>query len=371
MNPRNVVLLGATGSIGENTLKVIRRHPDRLRLVGAAAGQNRAALEAIRTEFGLPAAHCALHSDEGIDGLVRVATLAQADIVVVAVVGTAGLLPTLAAIRTGKDIALASKEILVMAGAVVMPEAQRAGVRILPVDSEHNAIFQCLDGAARAGVRRLLLTASGGPFRTWSRERMAGVKPEDALRHPNWDMGAKITVDSATMANKGLEMIEARWLFGVAPEQVDVVVHPQSIVHSMVEFVDGSIIAQLSPPSMTFAIQHCLLYPERRSGVEPTLDFSSALTLGFEPPDPQRFPALHLAREAMLAGGGAPAVFNAANEVAVARFLRNQLPFLAISDTIAHCLSTVPHAGAADLDSIREADARARQSAAQYTERFR
>ncbi|MBN1403819.1 MAG: 1-deoxy-D-xylulose-5-phosphate reductoisomerase [Opitutales bacterium] len=360
MSVKNVVLIGATGSIGKNTLRVIAAHPDRLRLVGAANRSRCEDLEAIGKHFGVKRLVCC--SRDGEKALCELAALPEADIVVMAAGGTVCLAPTLAAIEAGKTIALASKEVLVMAGAFVMEAARRKGVRILPVDSEHNAIFQCLDGRA-GGVEKLILTASGGPFRDASIEEMRSATPEQALRHPNWSMGPKITIDSATMVNKGLEMIEARWLFDVAPEKIEVTIHPQSIVHSMVEFVDGSILAQLAPPSMTFAIQHALLYPERRRGVEAPLDFARAMSLSFSPPNPVKFPALSLARQAMLAGGSAPAVFNAANEVAVDAFIKGEIPFLAIASIIEQTLSRVPILQPESLEELLEADARARTEA--------
>lgn len=339
--PRRIVLLGATGSIGESTLKVIREHPDRLKLVGLAAGRQAEQLDAIAREFDVR--ETALFSRDGVEGLERLATLPEADIVLVATTGTIALRPTLAALAAGKDIALANKETLVVGGHLVMAAARRSGARVFPVDSEHNAIFQCLEGNAEHGhIRRLILTASGGAFRDTPIEKLKQVEPEDALRHPNWSMGPKVTIDSATMANKGLEMIEARWLFDVRPDQIHVVVHPQSIVHSMVEYCDGSILAQLSPPSMTFAIQHILLYPDRAPGVHETLDFTKAQSLEFRPPDESRFPCLRLAREALTAGGFLPAAFNAANEVAVGAFLRKCLPFLAIPKIISNVLEHAP-----------------------------
>ena len=271
----------------------------------------------------------------------------------------------LAAIRAGKTIALASKEVLVMAGEQVMAEARRSGVRILPVDSEHSAVFQCLEGHRIADVKRLILTASGGPFRRTPAADLARVTPELALAHPTWNMGAKITIDSATLMNKGLEVIEAHWLFGVAPDRIDVVIHPQSIVHSMVEFNDGSILAQLGNPDMRLPIQYALTYPERRSSLIPGMDFSIARSLEFEPPDDARFPALRLARQALEAGGTAPAVFNAANEVAVARFLSRAIPFPGIWQTVEAVLArhaSVPHPS---LETILAADAWAREMAAQ------
>lgn len=359
--PRNVVLIGATGSIGENTLQVVRRHPDRLRLVGIAASANREKLAAIQSEFAVP--YTSLFADEGADGLERLATLGEADIVLVAATGTVGIRPTLAALAAGKDIALASKEVLVSAGAFVMAAARRHGGRILPVDSEHSAIFQCLEGNGEPRcIRRLWLTASGGAFRDYPLERLASVTVEEALRHPNWVMGPKVTIDSATMANKGLEMIEARWLFDVNPTQIGVVVHPQSIVHSMVEYVDGSILAQLSPPSMTFAIQHALLYPERVTGVGESLDFSDFIQLEFRPPDEARFPCLRLAREAMEAGGLAPAAFNAANEVAVAAFVERRLAFTAIPGLISQILEELNNFEPNTVEDLisAESDIRAR-----------
>ncbi len=378
MSKRGVVLLGATGSIGENSLRVIRANSDRLQLVGIAGGSRAEPLAAIAEEFGLR--NVALFDDEacaqarqsglfgeevnlssGIEGLNRLATLPDADVVVVAVVGTMGLHPTLAAIEAGKEIALASKEVLVLAGKFVMAAAKAGGVRVLPVDSEHNAVFQCLNGAPDHEVERIILTASGGPFRNLSVAEMAAITPREALKHPNWSMGAKITVDSSTMANKGLELIEARWLFGMEPEQIKVVVHPQSIVHSMVEYVDGSILAQLSPPSMTFAIQHVLLYPERKPGVEQTLTFEDTMNLEFHPPDLEKFPCLRLAREAMEAAGAAPAIFNAANEVAVEAFLDKQISYPGIGELIDHTLQKVDNFEPANLQEVLDIDQSARR----------
>ncbi len=366
---KGVVLIGATGSIGSNTLEVVRRHPGKLRLVGVAAGKNRERLDAVAREFAAP--HTSLFAEEGVDGLVRLATLDEADIVLLAATGTVGLRPALAALEAGKTLALASKEVLVLAGGLVMETARRHGARILPVDSEHNAIFQCLHGRpADASVRRLILTASGGAFRDLPPEALVRVTPEDATRHPNWDMGPKITVDSATMANKGLELIEARWLFGLPPEQLDVVLHPQSLVHSMVEFIDGSILAQLSPPSMTFAIQYALLHPERADGTAERLDLTRALQLCFAPVDLERYPCLRLAREALESGGGAPAVFNAANEVAVTRFLENRLPFVAIPEVIAHCLESLsPPAHDVPLEELLATEESARTVASRFADR--
>lgn len=380
MSRKRIVLLGATGSIGENTLRVIRGNPDRLELIGIAACTRSRELAAIAAEFQVPwvalgNSDAANQAEQdglfpadtkllgGADGLTELATLADADIIVSAIVGTDGLLPTLAAIRLGKTIALASKEILVLAGSFVMAAARESGAMILPLDSEHNAIFQCIQGDPAHHVDRLILTASGGQFRNYSREQMRGVRKQDALCHPNWDMGPKITVDSSTMANKGLELIEARWLFNVEPSRIDVVVHPQSIVHSMVQFVDGSILAQLSPPSMTFAIQHTLLYPQRFSGVHQTLNFADALSLDFTPPDYTRFPCLRLAREAAETGGCAPAAFNAANEVAVEAFLNDQLTYIEIPTIIEQTLTQLHHPQPETLQDVLLADQQAREQA--------
>src|SRR5439155_4806155 len=337
---KNVVLLGSTGSIGASTIKVAEDLPDRIRLVGLAAGVNAELLakqtlkhrpEAI--SINDPAKARELETMLGTStrvyfgqpGLLKLATLPAADIVLIAIVGTAGLQPALAAIRAGKDIAVASKEILVMAGETVMNEARKHGVRVLAVDSEHSAIFQCLDGKPSRSVRKLWLTASGGPFRQTPRKDFPNITVERALKHPSWVMGRKITIDSATLFNKGLEMIEARWLFGVAMERVSVVVHPQSVVHSMVEFVDGYMLAQLSTPDMCLPIQYALTYPDRARSDRVQTDLAGLGTLTFEEPDLDRFPSLGLARKAGELGGTMPAVFNAANEVAVEAFCDRRL----------------------------------------------
>ncbi|MDB6168529.1 MAG: 1-deoxy-D-xylulose 5-phosphate reductoisomerase [Verrucomicrobia bacterium] len=382
-----MVLLGATGSVGESTLRVIAAHRDKLELVGVAARTNHARLAQIARDFAVP--HVAVFDDDayqaakaadfpagtrlhgGVNGLVELARLPEADLVLVAVVGTAGLAPSLAALAAGKDLALASKEILVLAGKFIMAEARRHGAKLLPVDSEHSAVFQCLEGhpPARGGgtradhVRRIVLTASGGAFREWPAERLAHVTPSDAVKHPNWAMGPKITVDSATLANKGLELIEAQWLFGLRAEQCTAVIHPQSIVHCLVEFTDGAMLAQLSPPSMTFPIQHALLHPARAPGVEPALDFTKLLGLEFRPVDEGRYPCFRLARQAMMAGGIAPAAFNAANEVAVASFLDGGIPFLAIPGIIDQTLQTVENFEPPTLEAVLEVDALARRTA--------
>lgn len=376
-----VVLLGATGSIGRSTLRVIEAHADRLQLVGVASRASASELAAIARRHRVPHAalfepaalaaaradgmfHASTELHAGMEGLCALATLPEADVVLTAVVGTTGLQPTLAAIAARKTIALASKEILVLAGKFVMAAARTSGTRLVPIDSEHNGLFQCLERTAPREVWRVYLTASGGAFRHLPPEALANVGPEDALKHPNWSMGPKITVDSATLANKGLEMIEAQWLFGLRPNQVEAVIHPQSVVHAMVQFIDGGLLAQLSPPSMTFAIQHALLHPERAPGVDAPVDFSRPLTLDFRPIDLARYPCLRLAREAMMAGGVAPAVFNAANEVAVAAFLERRLPFLAIPRIVAETLATVASAEPESIDAVLEADRRAREVAA-------
>lgn len=375
---KNVVLLGSTGSIGTSTVKVAEDLPDRLRLIGLAAGNNadllaRQALkhkpsaiciadpakaQSLRETPGLEADVCA-----GEEGLIRLATMPSADIVLIAIVGTAGLKPALAAIRAGKDIAIASKEILVMAGETVMGEAKKHGVRVLAVDSEHSAIFQCLDGKPTESVRRLWLTASGGPFRNTPKAEFPGITLERALKHPSWVMGRKITLDSATLFNKGLEMIEARWLFGIEMDRVQVVVHPQSIVHSLVEFVDGAMIAQLSSPDMCLPIQYALTYPERVDNRRVQTNLAKLGQLTFEEPDPDKFPALTLARRAGETGGTLPAVFNAANEIAVDAFCRQKIRFDQISDVVAKTMrnhQTVRHPS---LEEIMAADTWARNDA--------
>jgi 1-deoxy-D-xylulose-5-phosphate reductoisomerase len=387
LRKKRLVLLGATGSIGDSTLRVVRKHPDKLEIVAVAAHKNCAKLDEIAREFNVPhvgvfdeaAARAAKKAGlfkgrtvhVGPAGLVELARLPAGDMVVAAVVGTLGLKPTLAAIEAGKDIALANKEILVLAGQFVMAAAKKHGVTVVPLDSEHNAVFQCLDGERPEDVAKLLLTASGGPFRDHTRAQMAAVTPAAALKHPNWDMGPKVTVDSSTMANKGLEVIEAHWLFGLPAERIEVVVHPQSIVHSMVQFVDGSIIAQLSPPSMTFPIQHSLLYPGRAEGVAPTLDFSQKLTLDFRPPNLELFPCLRLAYAALRAEGAAPATFNAANEIAVAAFLEGRLHYLDIPHVIEKALDMLPATRLRDLDDILAADAAARRRATAAVKRIK
>lgn len=376
----NVVLLGSTGSIGTSTIKVVRDMPERLRLVGLAAGSNTTRLIEQASHFK-PEVACiqspakvaelreALGAEtrivSGPEGLIELATLPSADVVLIAIVGTAGLQPALAAIRAGKDIAVASKEILVMAGKIVMEEARKHGVRVLAVDSEHSAIFQCLDGKPSSSVRKLWLTASGGPFRKTPKAEFEGITLERALKHPSWVMGRKITIDSATLFNKGLEMIEARWLFDVEMGRVGVVVHPQSVVHSMVEFVDGSMIAQMSTPDMCLPIQYALTYPDRATSDRVQTNLAALGTLTFEEPDEDRFPSIRLAREAGERGGTLPAVLNAANEIAVAAFCSRKLGFTGITRTVSDVMAKHRIAPDPGLDEILAADAWARQAAAE------
>ncbi|MGA0845731.1 MAG: 1-deoxy-D-xylulose-5-phosphate reductoisomerase [Luteolibacter sp.] len=378
---RRVVLLGSTGSIGLSTLKVAERLPERIELVGLAAGTNveQLARQAKQTGCMDVAIYDASKADElrallprgarvhvGADGLVELARLANADMVLVAIVGTAGLYPALAAIEAGKDLAIASKEILVMAGEVITTAAKRAGVKLLPVDSEHNAIFQCLEGH-RGGtevVSRLILTASGGPFRKFSAEEIFGVTPAQALKHPTWDMGPKITIDSATLFNKGLEMIEARWLFDIGMDQIDVVIHPQSIIHSMVEFADGSVLAQLSHTDMCFPIQYALTYPDRVVGGSKPLQFHELAKLEFEAPRNSDFPALDIARRAGQIGGTMPAVMNAANEIAVEAFRAGKIPFPGIWQCVSSVMDGHSAKDSSTLDLVVAADHWARQQAA-------
>jgi 1-deoxy-D-xylulose-5-phosphate reductoisomerase len=380
----NVAILGSTGSIGQSALAVVAAHPDRLRLVALAAGENIArfveqvaafepqamamstarALADARAELqrrGVPANPAAF---AGAEGLIAVATHPAADVVLFASSGTAALDAVLAAIAAGKTIALANKEILVMAGAIVMEAARRTRVMVLPVDSEHNAIHQCLHGRSPAEVRRLILTASGGPFRGASEASLQQVTPDEALQHPTWTMGPKITIDSATLMNKGLEVIEARWLFDVGPDRIDVLVHPQSIVHSMVELIDGSIIAQLGVTDMRLPIQYAFSYPERWTAPLPPLDLARAGRLDFAAPDTSRFPCLALAFRALAGDPGLPIVLNAANEVAVAAFLQGRVGFTAIADLICRGMDAYEQQGVRPvcaLDDVREIDRWARE----------
>jgi len=378
---KNVVLLGSTGSIGTSTVKVAEDLPDRIRLLALGAGSNvNLLLEQTRKHKPVAISICdsarakelqnsvgpGVQVFSGEEGLVKLATLPEADIVLIAIVGTAGLKPALAAIRAGKDIAVASKEILVMAGEIVMSEARKHGVRVLAVDSEHSAIFQCLDGKPPASVRKLWLTASGGPFRDktkWPREKFSEITVACALKHPSWVMGKKITIDSATLFNKALEMIEARWLFDIEMARVNVIVHPQSVVHSMVEFVDGSIVAQLSTPDMCLPIQYALTYPERAASERVQTNFAKLGQLTFEEPDTERFPAIELARRAGDAGGTLPAVLNAANEIAVEAFVNHKINFPQITEIVRDTLDAHKVVSHPTLDQILEADAWARKRA--------
>ena len=376
---RRVVILGCTGSIGQSALKVAADVPERMEVVGLAASRSveafvgqvrkwRPLCAALADPQAAAQARASLGAEgpevlEGEAGLCALATLPEADLVLVAIVGTAGLKPALAAIEAGKDIAVASKEILVLAGEAVMEAARRKGVRVLPVDSEHNAIFQCLEGRQSGEVSRLLLTASGGPFRTWPSERLATVTPLEALKHPTWEMGRKISVDSATLFNKGLEMIEARWLFDIPMSRVEVVVHPQSIIHSMVEFVDSSVLAQLSATDMCFPIQYAVTWPERVPNRLPPLDFAQLSKLEFEAPRTADFPALGLARWAGETGGTLPAVLNAANEVAVAAFLEERCSFPAIWQTVETVMQAHATLHQPSLGALLAADAEARTAA--------
>ena len=374
-----VTILGATGSIGRQTLDVLARHPQRYRVVGLTAGHRwrelaehclhwRPRYAALADEAGAELLRNHLReagSDTevlgGHQGVAQVAALDEADTVVAAIVGAAGVRPTLAAVEAGKKILLANKETLVVTGALFMDAVKRHGATLLPVDSEHNAIFQCLPAeGVGPGVRRLLLTASGGPFLGWDRARLASVTPEQAVRHPNWDMGPKISVDSATLMNKGLEFIEACWLFDVPPARIDVVVHPQSVVHSMVEYLDGSVLAQMGTPDMRTPIACALSWPERIESGAPGLDFAALAGLDFQAPDDAAFPCLGLARQAMETGGAATAVLNAANEEAVAAFLDRRLSFNGIGAVVAETLSRLPAPACADVDAVMNVDSEAR-----------
>jgi 1-deoxy-D-xylulose-5-phosphate reductoisomerase len=404
MKRKRVVVLGATGSIGESALKVARDIPERMEIVGMAANRNAEKLAAAANKVR-PEAVCLIDETKidilrraldyepkifvGETGLREIACLTNADMVLVAIVGTGGLRPALAAIEAGKDLAVASKEILVMAGEIVMREARDNSVRVLPVDSEHNAIFQCLQSGRglsapsprpdrynrgteaaptfqSSEVRRIILTASGGPFRETPAKELVDVTPEQALKHPTWNMGPKITIDSATLFNKGLEMIEARWLFGVEMKRVEVVIHPQSIVHSMVEFADGSTLAQLSYSDMCFPIQYAVTWPERVPNTLPPLDFRKLSKLEFEVPRYDDFPALNLARRAGEIGGTLPAVMNAANEIAVAAFLDRQVKFPGIWKTVEEVMNRHTTVAHPDLDAILAADQWAREEAGKH-----
>jgi 1-deoxy-D-xylulose-5-phosphate reductoisomerase len=384
--PLQVCVLGATGSIGLSTLDVLARHPQRYQVFALTGHSRLAELEALclrhRPQFavvataeqarhlrgGLQSAGLATQVLGGEPGLCEVAGHAEVDVVMAAIVGAAGLKPTLAAVQAGKRVLLANKEALVMSGALFMQQVQASGAQLLPIDSEHNAIFQCMPGdyargLSSVGVRRILLTASGGPFRETPLEALHDVSPEQACAHPNWSMGRKISVDSASMMNKGLELIEACWLFDATPSKVEVVIHPQSVIHSLVDYIDGSVLAQLGNPDMRTPIAHALAWPERiDSGVSP-LDLFSVARLDFQAPDEQRFPCLRLARQAAEAGGSAPAMLNAANEVAVAAFLERRIRFTEIAVIIDEVLNREAAAPVECLDAVLAADQRAREAA--------
>jgi len=373
----NLALLGATGSIGSSTLDVVARHPGRYRIFALTANGSADALLALcrqhrpayavlsgaapEAKLAAAFAQCGTELLFGARALEQVAADGRVDAVMAAIVGAAGLASTLAAARAGKRVLLANKEALVMAGPLLMRAAREGGATLLPVDSEHNAVFQCLSDIK--AVRRIVLTASGGPFRSAALDSLDSVTPEQACAHPNWVMGRKISVDSATMMNKGLEVIEARWLFDLPPQAIEVVIHPQSIVHSLVEYVDGSLIAQLSNPDMRVPIAHALGYPERIASGAAPLDLTAMKQLSFEPPDERRFPCLRLAYAALERGGTAPAVLNAANEVAVDAFLAGRLPFTGIARVIADALDAVPTGEATSLEKVMSADAEARRAA--------
>jgi 1-deoxy-D-xylulose-5-phosphate reductoisomerase len=378
---RGVSILGCTGSIGTNTLRVVEAFPDRFEVVGLAAGNNVELLAeqvarwrpravsvadaAAAERLGRLVDLSGIETGVGTAGMVAVATHPRAAVVVAAAVGAVGLVPTYRALEAGKDVALANKETLVMAGELMLAQSRARGGRLLPVDSEHCAVHECLDGRRPEDVKRVMLTASGGPFRTRPLETFSAITREEALRHPTWTMGRKITIDSATLMNKGLEVIEARWLFGLTPAQIDVLVHPQSIVHSLVEFIDGTVLAQLGVTDMRLPIQYALSYPERWPGAIPGMDFTRALKLDFEPPDHERFPCLGLAWRALERGGTLPAVLNAANEEAVAAFLDGRLPFTGIPELIAEVMQAHPDTPVGALEDVLAADAWARESARQ------
>ena len=391
---RQIAVLGATGSIGSSTLDVIARHPARFRASVLSAHDNVEELVALCLRFrpdiaiianeahyatlrdGLADAGLDTRAMAGAQALADVAGSDACDTVVAAIVGAAGLGSTLAAAKAGKRILLANKEAIVVAGALLMQAVAESGAQLLPVDSEHNAIYQCLPcpagetaigAAARPGVRRIVLTASGGPFRGWSRAQLEGITPEQACAHPNWRMGRKISVDSATLMNKGLEVIEAHWLFDAAPETIDVVVHPQSIVHSLVDYVDGSTLAQLGNPDMRTALAYGLAWPERIEAGVPALDLAAIGRLDFQPPDESAFPCLRLARQALIAGPAATTVLNAANEVAVSAFLQGRLRFLGIPAVLESTLAQLQERGHGDLAFLLDLDARARRLADELT----
>jgi 1-deoxy-D-xylulose-5-phosphate reductoisomerase len=376
---KKISILGSTGSIGQSTLSVIEKFPEHFTVAALAAGSNVELFEKQVRQFKPSIVSVASErsaedlkkrcSDlnvrvfSGVEGMIQVAAAEEADITVSAIVGTAGLVPTMAAMRAGKDVALANKEVLVTAGELVMAECRARGVRILPVDSEHSAIFQCLLAGASTDIRKLVLTASGGPFRAFAKKDLANVTPAQALKHPNWSMGRKITIDSATLMNKGLEVIEARWLFDIAPGRIKVLIHPQSIVHSMVEFHDGAVVAQLGMPDMRGPIAYALSFPERLSDVSPALDLAKVGTLTFEEPDLDRFPCLAYAFDALKAGGSMPAVLSAANEVAVKYFLELKIGYADVARVIKTTMDAHTPSNIKTVEDALRTDLWARQEA--------
>ncbi len=381
---KNIAILGSTGSIGTSTLAVAEKFPDQFRVVALAGGNNSGLLEtqirrfrpAVAAIAGDAAAEdlrkrcrdLSVRIFSGVEGMIQVAAAEEADITVSSIVGTAGLMPTMAAIQAGKDIALANKEVLVTAGELVLEECRSRNVRLLPVDSEHSAIFQCLHAGERKDVRRLILTASGGPFRDHSKRELEKVTLSQALKHPNWSMGRKITIDSATLMNKGLEVIEARWLFDMRPEQISVLVHPQSIVHSLVEFQDGSVVAQMGMPDMKGPIAYALSFPHRLPDVSPGLDLAAIATLTFKEPDRELFPCLGFAYDALRAGGSMPAVLSAANEVAVKYFLDEKIGYSDIATVIRRTMDAHSPVHLRGVDEALRVDLSARQEAERIIE---
>jgi len=379
---KKISILGSTGSIGKNTLEVVKQYPEKFKVLGIAAKSDvqtlKAQIRAFKPEVvavfdesagkALKKENLKVKTLTGIEGVIEVATLEDADIVVSAIAGSAGLLPTFAGIRAGKNVALATKEALVMAGEIIMAEAWRKGVKIIPVDSEHSAIFQCLSGRKRKEVKRIILTASGGPFLKRKLSALKKVTPKAALKHPNWFMGKKITIDSATLMNKGLEVIEAHYLFNLPPQKIDVVLHPQSIVHSMVEFIDGSVMAQMSVPDMRGPIGYALSYPERLEGVLPSLNISEVKELTFEKPDEKRYPCLGLAYEALKEGGTMPSVLNTVNEVAVEAFLNKKISFTKIYDVVTETMQKHNTVKCKKIEDILEASEWARKKARRVIE---
>ena len=370
---KRIILLGATGSIGSNTLEIIQQFPDDFQLVGVSAHKNSQALAQIAESFNVPSIalsdestyqsaieeqlfsnHSKIYGGE--QALHQLIEATQADMLVVAIVGAQALSPTLKAIQKGLDIALANKELLVLGGSFVTKAIQENQVRLLPIDSEHNAIFQCLQGNNSKDLKSIILTASGGACRDIPIDQLDKITPEQAKQHPNWSMGAKITIDSATMANRGLEIIEARWLFDLKPEQIKVSIHPESIVHSFVQWIDGSVLAQLSPPLMTFAIQHCLFYPDKRFNPKPSIDFDTSFSLNFAPPDLKRYPCLELAYQALKQEPFGGAIYNAANEIAVQRFIAEEISFTDIAKIIETALNNIPIPETHSLASLLQID---------------